>query len=243
MCLGLKKDPATKYDLMAVSPTVTFPFKGTVTNVWGHLRFTPQADVSKEAYKVIFLKGGSFADDRDIEFGIGGKTAGFSVTLQPGEYEVKLVDKFNTDKLFASTKITVSADAVGDRATGNIASGTGKLMFCKEIDDNWKCVGESTTWKAGQTFNLYVIMPVKVPLSLTMWVIHKQKADGSDGEFVDEQIQNIGPNGAKYWGTTEGFKLPAGKYSFYSIDSAKRQQTEHSGNLKEYFAKATLVVQ
>ena len=76
--------------------------------------------------------------------------------------------------------------------------------------------------------------------SNTSWVIYKQKPDGSDGQFVDDPMQSIEPT-YKRWFTSE-LNLAAGTYTIYSVASQRNQSSEKSGNLKEYFAKATLVV-
>ena len=73
-------------------------------------------------------------------------------------------------------------------------------------------------------------------------MIHKQTSDGTDGAFVEELIQNIGEARFRKWATTEGFRYPAGVYTIYSISAAEGRQGEHSGNLKNYFAKTTLTI-
>ena len=242
LCDRVSADPKSLGDVLPGNPTKTFAFKGTVTNVFGVLRFDPPAPVKNIGYKVNVTKNGSFADDRDIEWNTGGKTALFTFTMRPGEYDLEVVNKAQPDQVFIKDRFTVAADTVGERASGNIATGTGKLMVCKEVDDDWKCVGESTTWKASQPFNLYVVMPTTIGMNLTKWVTHRQKPDGTDGEFIDEQIQNVGDK-SKRWATTEGFRLRPGTYTIYSIAATEAQTMEHSGNLKNYFAKTTLVVQ
>ncbi len=244
LCERAAADPKVKNDVMAVNPTTTFASKGTVTNVFGVFRFDPPlTGTTKHTLKVIANKGGSFEDDRDITFTTGGRTGAFGMTLKPGRYELQIVNKFDQAKLYMKASIVVSEDTVGARATDNMKSGAGKLMFCKEVDDNWKCVGEATKWKANQPFNTFVELPTPAGVTLTRWVIHKQKSDGTDGAFVDEQMQNIGETRFRKWATTEGWRLPAGVYTIYSIASQQAQTTEHSGNLKNYFAKATVTIQ
>lgn len=241
LCDRLLPDPKSRFDQLPGTPTKKFAFKGTVTNVFGHLRFDPPANVKNIGYKVVVMKNGSWADDRDITWNTGARTASFSFTFTPGEYDLTVVNKADDSQVFAKDHFTVTPNTVGDRAVDNIASGSGNLMVCKEVDDNWKCVNESTAWQAGKTFNLYVVMPAPITVTLTKWVFHKQNPDGTDGTYVDEMVQDVGEK-AKRWATTEGFQLPAGKYTIYSIAEAKAQSTEHSGNLKSYFAKTTLVV-
>jgi len=243
MCQRAAANPKVKFDVMPVNPTTTFAFRGTVTNVFGVFQFDPPlTGTTKHTIKVIAMKNGSFADDRDIEFTTGGRTGVFGMTLTPGSYELQIVNKFSQDKLYMKTRIEVSEDTVGARATDNMKSGAGKLTVCREVDDSWKCVGEATAWKANRAFNVFVELPMPAGLTLTKWVIHKQKPDGTDGAFVDEQVQNIGEARFRKWATTEGFRLPAGVYTIYSISAAEAETTEHSGNLKKYFAKTTLTV-
>lgn len=238
--LTLCEKPAREgqWDVKCEKPTVTFEYKGSVTNVAGTLRFNPPLTSRGVGFRIQVFKKGTLDGYRDITFRTGGRTAIFTMTMTPGLYTVKVVDTFDTDQIALTENFMVNKDTVGDRAVDNIKSGIGKLMVCSEIDDNWKCVNESTTWAANKPFNLYVRLPQAISGQVAGWSIFKQLPDGTDGQFVEDLLQ--GTNGrAAYWATTDGHKLPAGTYTIYSINWANRATI---GNLKSYFAKTTLVV-
>lgn len=228
-------------DVVATKPTKTFAYKGSVTNVFGTLKFTPPLQ-GAAGVKVTLMKNGSFADDRDITYQTGGRTGGFAFTLAPGNYDVQVSDKFDTSKVYLRDKLTVSPDTVGDRATGNVKAGSGTLTACKDVVDS-KCVGESATWNRGSTITLLVSMPAPVgqPGQInSAWVIYKQKPNGQDGDFVDSVIQTIDGKWKKWW--TADISFAPGVYTVYSVANQSNQSSEKSGNLKEYFAKMTLTV-
>ena len=243
-CERVVMDGASKFDVKPVNPVSAFPFKGTQVNVVAFFRFTPLADPSKVMFKVKVMKNGSFEDDRDLTPQTGGKTGVAAFTLRPGNYEMILANKFDDSKEFLKNTFTVAADAVGERVSGNTKTGLGKLMVCKEVDDSWKCVGESAKWKAGQPFNFFLELPqgVTAGMTLTRWVIHKQNADGKDGAYVNDLVQDIGKPEYRKWATVEGFRMPAGKYTIYSIPETEGQTTR-TGNFTKYFGKATLIVE
>jgi len=238
MCEKPGRDTQSRWDVLCLKPARTFQYQGSVTNVFGIVKFTPALTNESVRLKVNVFKNGVLDEYREITFQTGGKTAGFSFTKTPGAYVLKIVDQYDDDKIALTENFVVMPDTVGDRATRNIASGIGKLMVCSTIDDNWKCVGESTTWAANQPFNLYVRLPQAIEGTVAGWAIFKQLPDGTDGVFVEDLLQ--GTNGrAAYWATTNGNRLPAGKYTIYSIAWPERATI---GNLKNYFAKTTLTV-
>jgi len=239
--LTLCEKPAKEgqWDVVCAKPQTTFEYKGGVTNFFGTVRFTPPMTNDSIRTKAQIFQNGVLQEYREIDFRPGGRTAVFAMTLRPGNYTIKIVDQYNDDRVGLTEQFMVSPDTVGDRATGNIKSGIGKLMVCSTIDDNWKCVNESTTWQANRPFNLYVKLPSAVTGVVAGWSIFKQLPDGTDGQFVDDLLQRIGDKAA-YWATTNDNRLPAGKYTIYSIVWANRATI---GNLKNYFAKTTLTVQ
>lgn len=164
---------------MATNPSKVFPFVAGRSNVFAVLKFTPPLQGAAQV-KVTILKGGSFEEDRDVEYLTGGRSGYVNFTLRPGEYDVEVADKFNTSAVYLRDHFTVSGDMAGaERAIGNIKSGSGTLQICKEVTD-LKCVGESYTWKAGSPFAAYVTMKEPTGQSNTAWVIYKQKTDGTD---------------------------------------------------------------
>ena len=119
---------------------------------------------------------------------------------------------------------------------------TGTLSICKEIDDNWKCVGEAPEWKANERFNVLFINPDPVKVDFVGIMFYKQLADGKDGDFLYEFQQNVGAENRKYATTEAPFFLPAGTYTVYVISWGKRESLYKKGNYADYFAKATLKV-
>lgn len=118
----------------------------------------------------------------------------------------------------------------------------GMVSVCKEIDDDWKCVGESATWEANKKFNVLFINPVGVNADFIGIIFHKQLPDGKDGEFLYEFQQQIGSGNRKYATTEAPFYLPAGTYTIYVITWGKRETMVHNGNFTDYLAKMTLKV-
>ena len=239
-CEQMAKESGSQWDVVCAKPTKTFAYKGSVTNVGATFRFNPPMTSRTTQFKVILYKNNSTVMDQyqEITFNTGGRTSQIAMTVTPGTYQMKLVDQFDTDKVALMDTIVVRPDTVGDRATGDIKTGIGKLMVCSEVDDNWKCLNESSTWAANKPFNLYVRLPQAIAGLTAGWAIFKQLPDGTDGVFVDDLLQ--GTNGrAAYWATTGGHRLPAGKYTIYSISWSNRATV---GNLSNYFAKTTLEV-
>jgi hypothetical protein len=165
----------------------------------------------------------------------------FTINI-PGKYFVRMVNYYDKSQVWATAEFSVGEDTVGPRATGNTAAGRGKVSICKEIDDNWKCVGASNEWQANVSFNVLFENPVAANVDFIGIVFHKQDASGKDVEFVNEYQQNIGEKNRLYATVGDQLRLPAGVYSVYIIDWRKREVTEHRGNLTEYFAKTTLTV-
>ena len=121
-------------------------------------------------------------------------------------------------------------------------SPSGTVGICKEIDDDWKCVGQSDTWPANTPFNILFVNSVAVGVDFIGIIIHKQGPDGKDVDFVTEYQQNIGETNRKYATIGDDIKLPAGKYSVYIITWGKRETMTHNGNFTDYLAKTTLTV-
>jgi len=118
----------------------------------------------------------------------------------------------------------------------------GTVSVCKEIDDDWKCVGESSEWPANTNFNVLFVNSVPVGVDFIGIVFHKQGTDGKDVAFINEYQQQMDPKYRKYATVGDNFKLPAGTYSVYIISWGKRESLVHNGNFAEYFAKTTLKV-
>lgn len=127
-------------------------------------------------------------------------------------------------------------------AAQKTASPPGTVSVCKEIDDDWKCVGESAEWAANTNFNILFVNSVPVGVDFIGIVFHKQGSDGKDLAFINEYQQQMDPKYRKYATVGDNFKLPAGTYSVYIISWGKRESLVHNGNFTEYFAKTTLKV-
>lgn len=136
--------------------------------------------------------------------------------------------------LFASTA------RAQEQPAGNTPSG--KVSICKEIDDDWKCVGQSSEWEADKPFNVLFENKGPVGVDFIGIVFYKQGADGKDVEHVNEYQQQIGETNSKYATVGDMLKLPAGAYSVYIISWGKRELMMKNGNLKDYLAKTTLTV-
>jgi hypothetical protein len=127
--------------------------------------------------------------------------------------------------------------------TDKPAAQRGVVSICKEIDDDWKCVGESAEWQAGKPFNVLFVNPVAVGADFIGIIFHKQGPDGKDVEFINEYQQQIGDTNRKYATVGDELKLMApGIYSVYIITWGKRELMVHNGNFTEYLAKTTLKV-
>jgi hypothetical protein len=228
-----------QWDVVCTKPARTFEYKGGATAVFGTFKFDPPLTNQTSNYKVQIFKDGRLDEYREITFQTGGKTAVVRFSPHPGLYTMKVVEQTHDERIALTDQFVVAPDTVGARVLGNMKSGAGKLMICSTIDDNWNCVGESTTWDSKKPFNMYVKLPEVIPGTVCGWAIFKQKPDGTDGQFVDDMAQGTQGKASK-WATTNGNRLPPGKYTIYSITWANRATI---GDLKEYFAKTTLTVQ
>ena len=227
-----------------LKPTNAFTPKGTLRNVFMVAKFPPVPTGAALAFKVTRNDAnGEFVHMLYYTVTPYHKTAWVEATINiPGKYFVQMMNYYPPNQVWATGEFTVGEDTVGPRATGNTAAGQGKVTVCKEIDDNWKCVGTSNEWKAGIPFNVLFENPTPAGVDFIGIVFHKQGADGKDVEFVNEYQQNIGEENRKYATVGEQLRLPAGIYSIYIIDWRKREVSEHQGNLTEYFAKSVLTV-
>jgi hypothetical protein len=121
-------------------------------------------------------------------------------------------------------------------------SAAGRVSICKEIDDNWKCVGESSHWQANKPFNILFENPTPVGVDFIGMVFHRQDPSGKDVAFINEYQQQIGETSRKYATVGDEISLPAGTYSVYVIKWGDREPLEHNGNLTKYLAKTDLTV-
>ena len=136
----------------------------------------------------------------------------------------------------------VSTAQAQNKAAGNTSAGQGKVSICKEIDDDWKCVGQSNQWTANSPFNVLFENKGPVGVDFSGIIFYKQDTDGKDVEFINEYEQNIGEKNSKYATVGDELKLPAGTYSVYIISWGKRELMVHNDNVTEYLAKTVLTV-
>lgn len=227
-----------------VGATKAFSPKGTLRNVNIVYTFPPVPTGAGITFMIRKNEiDGEYVQDIDYAVSPRHTTAYARLTINtPGKYFVRLVNYYNKTQVWATADFTVGEDTVGPRAVGNTAAGQGKVSICKEIDDDWKCVGAANEWKANAPFNVLFENPTPSGVDFIGIIFHKQGADGRDVEFVNEYQQNIGEKNRKYATVGEELRLPAGVYSVYIIAWGKREVMEHRGNLTEYFAKTTLTV-
>jgi len=229
---------------ICVNPTRNFKPKGTLRNVFVLSTFAAVPTGARITFMITRDNAdGEYVQNMDYYASPQHTTAYMSFTINtPGKYFVRMVNYFDKSQVWATTDFTVGEDTVGPRAVGNTAAGQGKVSICKEIDDNWKCVGAANQWPANAPFNVLFENPTPSGVDFIGIVIHKQGADGKDVAFVNEYQQNIGETNRKYATVGDELRLPAGVYSVYIIAWGKREALEHRGNLTEYFAKTTLTV-
>jgi hypothetical protein len=219
--------------------TNAFKGKGGTPNVFAVITF--QTAEKYPGFKFeIYDSNGKFVDGGD------GKTSGekklsigMFIVNDSGTYTIKAFRDNNTDKPIATSTFTV----VGLPKPAPIV-GTGVLTVCKDTDDDWKPIGASTTWKAGESFNILLTNGGKPFGTLFLGiVIHKQGSDGKDTDFVDErQTEQLGEKSNKYATVGGLMSLPPGVYTIYVINWYNREINVHNGNFKEYYAKTTLTV-
>jgi hypothetical protein len=186
---------------------------------------------------------GEYVENQDYAASARHTTAYAKFTINiPGNYFVRMANYYDKTQVWATTSFAVGDDTVGARATDNTPAGQGKVSICKEIDDNWNCVGESNQWTANVPFNVLFKNPTPVGVDFIGIVFHKQGSDGKDVDFINEYQQNIGEKNRFYATVGNELKLPGGVYSVYIIDWRKREVSKHRGNLTEYFAKTTLTL-
>jgi len=227
-----------------VNPTKTFSPKGTLRNI--HMVYSfPRVPTGAGVTFMITKDNadGEYVENKDYQVSPQHTTAYAQFTINtPGKYFVRLANYYNKSQVWATSEFTIGADTVGARSTGNTAAGGGKVSICKEIDDNWKCVGQSGPWTANAPFNLLFENPTPVGTDFIGIIFYQQGADGKDVKFINEFQQNIGDKNRKYATVGDELKLPAGVYSVYIIPWGKRETMVHNGNLTEYFAKTTMAV-
>lgn len=227
-----------------VNPTKTLQPKGTLRNV--NILATFPAVPS--GARITFLVTENDANGEDVQYvdytaSPHHTTAYARLTInKPGKYFVRMANYFDKSQVWATADFAVGEDTVGARAAGNTAAGQGKVSICKEIDDDWKCVGQSNQWAANTPFNVLFENPSPVGVDFIGIIFYRRGADGKDVEFVNEYQQNIGMDSRRYATVGDALKLPAGSFSVYIIAWGKREVMEHRGNLTEYFAKTVLTV-
>lgn len=227
-----------------VNPTKTFQPKGTLRNV--HVVATFPAVPTGAGVTFLFTKDNAEGEHvQYVDYSVSPQhtTAYAQLTINtPGKYFVRMANYYDKSQVWATAAFEVGADTVGPRAAGNTAAGQGRVSICKEIDDDWKCVGQSSQWVANAPFNVLFENPTPVGVDFIGIVFHKQGPDGKDVDFVNEYQQDIGETNRKYATVGDMLRLPAGTYSVYVIAWGKRESLVHNGNLTEYFAKTTLTV-
>jgi hypothetical protein len=227
-----------------VTPATVFKPKGTLRNVSVLATFPAVPTGAGVTFMVTKNDAnGEYVQNTDYAVSPRHTTAYAQFTLNtPGQYFVRMANYYDKSQVWATAAFTVGEDTVGARATGNTAAGQGKVSICKEIDDNWKCVGDANVWRANVPFNVLFENPGPSGVDFIGIMFYRQGADGRDAAFVNEYQQNIGEKNRRYATVGDQLRLPAGVYSVYIISWGKRQATERSGNLTEYFAKTTLTV-
>jgi len=227
-----------------VNATRTFSPKGTLRNVNILYTFPPVPTGAGLTFMVTKNDAnGEYVQNIDYAVSPQHTTAYARFTINaPGKYFVRLANYYNKAQVWATADFSVGQDTVGPRAVGNTAAGQGKVTICKEIDDNWKCVGTASEWKANTPFNVLFENPTPSGVDFIGIIFYQQGPDGKDAKFVNEYQQNIGEQNRKYATVGDMLSLPAGVYSVYIIAWGKRETMEHRGNLMEYLAKTTLTV-
>lgn len=126
-------------------------------------------------------------------------------------------------------------------AEAGAAAKVGKMTICDHIDDDWKCVEALSPWPSDRAFNILLELPAAIEIDFVGFVIHKRDEKGVDTDFVNE-FNLLIQGKARLFATTEGLRLPPGRYTVYGIYWDKRQVSEHTGNFKEYLGKTELIV-
>jgi hypothetical protein len=142
---------------------------------------------------------------------------------------------------FALAVTSLETLAQSNPAPASAAGAAGKVTICDHIDDDWKCVGALSPWPADKPFNILLEIPKAIDIDFIGFVIHKRDEKGVDTDFVDEFMLTIQGN-ARLFATTEGMRLPPGRYTIYGIKWGDRQVNYHPGNFKEYLGKTELIV-
>ena len=227
-----------------IKPTNAFQPKGTLRNV--NLVATFPAVPTGAGITFMVTKNDANGEHvQYIDYAASPRhtTAYARLTINaPGKYFARMANYYDKTQVWATADFTVGEDTVGPRPAGNTPAGRGKVSICKEIDDNWKCVGQSNQWTANSPFNVLFENQAPVGVDFIGIVFYKQDADGKDLDFINEYQQDIGEKNTKYATVGDMLKLPAGTYSVYIIAWGKRELMMRRGNLAEYFAKTVLTV-
>jgi hypothetical protein len=227
-----------------IKPGKTFQPKGTLRNV-NILATFPAVPTGAGVTFLVTKTDANGEQVQYVDYAVSPRhtTAYARLTINtPGKYFVRMANFYDKSQVWATTDFNVGEDTTGARAAGNTPAGQGKVSICKEIDDDWKCVGQSNQWAANAPFNVLFENGAPVGVDFIGVVFYKQGADGKDVDFVNEYQQNIGEKNTKYATVGDMLKLPAGTYTVYIIAWGKRELMMKNGNLKEYFAKTVLTV-
>jgi hypothetical protein len=250
LCEAVESDGATF--ARPIAPTDQFRVRGAEPNVHAIAKLPPTVEAKKVKFTVLDSSNKVVASVDAPAF--GGLGAAKLSVAKPGDYLMQVgAEEPNT--ILGETPFKVLADSEGPFANGTQPTGQGSLWICKEVNDDWLPVGSTAdaktgnrlfTWKADEGFNILIKNKPKTPFGTLFLgiIIHKQGEDGKDFGFVNEyQSEQLEENVASMWCTVQPpTSLPAGRYTLYIIDWYTREPTEHNGNLKQYFAKITIVV-
>ena len=153
---ALKAKMTEKEVQEAMEQVATFKPKGTLRNVAVVATF-PAVPTGAGITFMVTKNDANSEYVQNLDYAVSPRhtTAYARLTLNtPGKYLVRMANYHDKSQVWGTASFTVGEDTVGPRATGNTAAGQGKVSICKEIDDNWKCVGDSNEWKANAPFNV-----------------------------------------------------------------------------------------
>lgn len=123
------------------------------------------------------------------------------------------------------------------------SAGSGKIDIClNNVLTGLRCSGEPLIWEAGVPFSVYIDNPLPITVE-TIGIVVYQQAEDVQEKFIIEMPQKVRVGESKVEMKNFQVRLPAGKFTIYVVEWAKREPKETTkGYLKDYLARSTVVV-
>lgn len=164
------------------------------------------------------------------------KNASFwvSSTLREGAYVARYVDKDDATHVYAEMHFTVKPKPMPDYKSNST------IIFCTQVDDNWKAVGAKSVWKAGECIHFYFQSTLLVDPLYHTWSIRRVDADGKEQPVRD---LNQGAGGVAFRKLATDDVCEFAEPGTYRVYLFGQDDLERHPDSAVYLAKGEFVVQ